>query len=107
MSFLSISYIILNKKKNKNNRKRGTALILIPVFLLSGCGKGQIQDENERFRDYTEALFASEVSSDAVTLHYTLKDPETFGIRSEAEGFGEITSDPSQLRAAAEGSGRV
>ena len=36
MSFLSISYIILNKKKNKNNRKRGTALILIPVFLLSG-----------------------------------------------------------------------
>ena len=107
MSFLSISYIILNKKKNKNNRKRGTALILIPVFLLSGCGKGQIQDENERFRDYTEALFASEVSSDAVTLHYTLKDPETFGIRSEAEGFGEITSDPSQLRAAAENMRKV
>ena len=107
MSFLSISYIILNKKKNKNNRKRGTALILIPVFLLSGCGKGQIQDENERFRDYTEALFASEVSSDAVTLHYTLKDPEAFGIRSEAEGFGEITSDPSQLRAAAENMRKV
>ena len=107
MSFLSISYIILNKEKNKNNRKRGTALILIPVFLLSGCGKGQIQDENERFRDYTEALFASEVSSDAVTLHYTLKDPEAFGIRSEAEGFGEITSDPSQLRAAAENMRKV
>ena len=82
-------------------------MILIPVFLLSGCGKGQIQDENERFRDYTEALFASEVSSDAVTLHYTLKDPETFGIRSEAEGFGEITSDPSQLRAAAENMRKV
>lgn len=107
MSFLSISYIIPNKKKNKSNRKRGTALILIPVFLLSGCGKGQIQDENERFRDYTEALFASEVSSDAVTLHYTLKDPEAFGIRSEAEGFGEITSDPSQLRAAAENMRKV
>ena len=107
MSFLSISYIIPNKKKNKSNRKRGTALILIPVFLLSGCGKGQIQDENERFRDYTEALFVSEVSSDAVTLHYTLKDPETFGIRSEAEGFGEITSDPSQLRAAAENMRKV
>ena len=107
MSFLSISYIILNKEKNKNNRKRGTALILIPVFLLSGCGKGQIQDENERFRDYTEALFVSEVSSDAVTLHYTLKDPEAFGIRSEAEGFGEITSDPSQLRAAAENMRKV
>ena len=107
MSFLSISYIIPNKKKNKSNRKRGTALILIPVFLLSGCGKGQIQDENERFRDYTEALFVSEVSSDAVTLHYTLKDPEAFGIRSEAEGFGEITSDPSQLRAAAENMRKV
>ena len=107
MSFLSISYIIPNKKKNKSNRKRGTALILIPVFLLSGCGKGQIQDENERFRGYTEALFVSEVSSDAVTLHYTLKDPEAFGIRSEAEGFGEITSDPSQLRAAAENMRKV
>ena len=107
MSFLSISYIIPNKKKNKSNRKRGTALILIPVFLLSGCGKGRIQDENERFRDYTEELFASEVSSDAVTLHYTLKDPEAFGIRSEAEGFGEITSDPSQLRAAAENMRKV
>ena len=107
MSFLSISYIIPNKKKNKSNRKRGTALILIPVFLLFGCGKGQIQDENERFRDYTEALFVSEVSSDAVTLHYTLKDPEAFGIRSEAEGFGEITSDPSQLRAAAENMRKV
>lgn len=107
MSFLSISYIIPNKKKNKINRKRGTALILVLVLFLSGCGKGQVQDEDERFRDYTESLFASEVSSDAVTLHYTLKDPEDFGIRSKAEGFGEITSDSSQLRAAAENMRKV
>ncbi len=122
MSFLFISYIIPNKKKiNRKSRNlyrtdrpgrgnllsKSAALVLIPVILLSGCGKENVQDENERFQDYTSALFAAEVASDAVTFHYTLKDPEAFGISTEAEGFGELDQDPSQLRAAAENMGKA
>lgn len=120
MSFLFISYIIPDKRKNnrksrnlyktnhpqhshrRNRVRKSAALVLIPVVLFSGCGKENVRDENECFQDYTAALFAAEVASDAVTFHYTLKDPEAFGISAEAEGFGEISTDPSQLRAAAE-----
>lgn len=83
--------------------KRLTSAFLIPVFLVSGCGiHERYQDEDEKFEDYTQALFCSEVSSNAVSLHYTLKDPEAYGIKDAPAIFGTFSSDSTPVMAAAE-----
>lgn len=106
MSILTVSYMYFSKRKVKRCRRqfgrRLFALTVIPALLLSGCQRQTGRNEDGRFEDYTAALFSAEVAADAVTLHYTLKDPEAYGVTAAAEGFGEVSSDPSQVRAAAE-----
>ena len=92
----------MRQKKPRSFCRRIAGFVFIPVVLLSGCGRQGQRDEDQRFEAYTSALFRTEAASDAVTLHYTLKEPENYGITASAEGFGEITSDASQVRAAAE-----
>ena len=77
------------------------AVCLAVPFVLGGCGTGGA-DENVRFQEYTEALFCSEVSSSAVSLHYTLKEPEKYGISSAPASFGSFSTDPAPIRAASE-----
>ena len=92
----------MRQKKPRSFCRRIAGFVFIPVVLLSGCGRQGQRDEDQRFEAYTSALFRTEAASDAVTLHYTLKEPENYGITASAEGFGKITSDASQVRAAAE-----
>ena len=53
-------------------------LALTLVFAL-GIGAGYVSEhpvtENSRFQAFTEKLFQTEVSANALTLHYTLADP--------------------------------
>ena len=106
MSILTVSYVNSVKRKVKRSRRHFCrqilALAVIPALFLSGCQGQETKGEDERFADYTDALFCAEVASDAVTLHYTLKDPEEYGVTVSAEGFGEVVSEPSQIRAGAE-----
>ena len=97
----------MRQKKPRSFCRRIAGFVFIPVVLLSGCGRQGQRDEDQRFEAYTSALFRTEAASDAVTLHYTLKEPENYGITASAEGFGEITSDASQVRAAAENMKKV
>ena len=97
----------MRQKKPRSFCRRIAGFVFIPVVLLSGCGRQGQRDEDQRFEAYTSALFRTEAASDAVTLHYTLKEPENYGITASAEGFGEITSDVSQVRAAAENMKKV
>ena len=52
-------------------------LALTLVFAL-GIGAGYVSEhpvtENSRFQAFTEKLFQTEVSANALTLHYTLAD---------------------------------
>lgn len=68
-------------------KKRLLALVLILSLLLPGCGgtpgapeSSYDETEQERFLDFTEELFRRELSSNTVTLHYTLARPEEYGI---------------------------
>ena len=46
--------------------------------------------------------FCQEISSDLVSLHYTLKEPEKYGISGAPAVFGEFTVDSAQIKAACE-----
>ena len=39
---------------------------------------------NESFEDFLEEQFISEVTSDALSLHYSLKDPAAYGIDTDS-----------------------
>ncbi len=45
------------------------------------------------FDTFTETIFAESVSSDALTLHYTLQDPEAYGISLDEITFGRMALD--------------
>lgn len=47
--------------------------------------------EQNAFSDFTEELFAEEASSSLLSLHYTLDDPEAYGITEADSAFGEGT----------------
>ena len=55
---------------------------------------GQSQDDTA-FDRLSEDLFRSEVSSDLITLHYTLADPSAFGITVYPCTFGTFSTDSS------------
>ena len=63
--------------------KRILALCLV---FATGIGMGYLSDhfisENSRFETFTQKLFQSEVSSNTLTLHYTLADPDKKGIQN-------------------------
>ena len=116
MPFSFIHYIISFSQKDNflkkdifhagMRRKRllgaGAAACLIPALVLGGCGTGRAQGEDERFRQYTREVFCQEISSDLVSLHYTLKEPEKYGISGAPAVFGEFTVDSAQIKDACE-----
>lgn len=59
-------------------------------------------NENEKFEDYTDRLFCQEVSSSTISLHYTLKQPDTYGIGEIPVSLGFLPSDPDAVCASVE-----
>lgn len=58
---------------------------LLCTFVIQLCNTYQI---NNDFEDYTEALFYTDISSDLLTLHYTLANPEDYGITNYNTSLG-------------------
>ncbi len=79
------------------NKKRlisaGTALILLLGVTLSGCGAQGAKGDDSEFRAYTEMVFTQEVASNTVSLHYTLKNPEEYGIADAPVTFGSFLTE--------------
>jgi uncharacterized protein (DUF885 family) len=46
--------------------------------------------EQEKFDEYLEESFKESVVSDTLTLHYTLADPESYGIEPSEATFGDL-----------------
>ena len=78
------------------------ALIIVPAVSAGGCAERQQAGGNEAFREYTENLFCDAVAASTISLHYTLKEPEKFGITEEKAVWGEAGQDPEAVRASAE-----
>lgn len=94
------------KSTDKSHKKLKYLHIIFPCALLislaAGCGAGQTRDEDSNFEKYTQELFCSEVSSNTVSLHYTLKDPEKFGIKENNVTLGSFQSEPDAIKASSE-----
>lgn len=102
MLHLNISYI---KSTYKNRKKYINLLMAVSVtgiVLLSACTPEISQDQNADFNAYTHELFCSEVSSDTINLHYTLRNPEDYGIAEPEVSLGSFEADPDAARASAE-----
>ena len=72
------------------------------AVLLCACGAREQEDQNAEFEAYTEELFCSEVSSNTINLHYTLKNPEDYGITEDAAGLGSFETDTDLVKASVE-----
>ena len=55
--------------------------ILIMICLLTGCGSIPV-NANTSFQNFTLSLFQAEVSANTLSLHYSLQNPERYGITS-------------------------
>lgn len=83
---------------------KNTILVLclvIPLFL-TGCQSRSAESENKAFRKFTNEIFCQETASDTISMHYTLKNPEEFGIEETKATFGRFSTDTGQQMAAVE-----
>lgn len=83
-------------------RKKLSALIcLLAAILLSinACGRLFSTDENSAFQEFTADLFRQEAASSAITLHYTLKNPEKYGIEESPSTLGVYSTDQASASA--------
>ena len=85
------------------------SILFSSIFFLNGCEatfleekKSSKEAENERFASFTEKLFCKEVASSQISLHYTLKEPEAYGIDKADTAYGTIQTDSTQIKTAAE-----
>ena len=65
------------------SKKRSATILIISLctlFLLVFIQRFPGRNENDRFEKYTSALFKEEVSSNTISLHYTLKNPDAYDI---------------------------
>lgn len=70
-------------------KKRFLALAISLVFLIAGCSNISIPtNANTAFKNFTFCLFQQEVSSNTINLHYTLKEPEKYGITNAPIALG-------------------
>lgn len=82
-----------------NAMKRYLALFLTLCLILCSCApggsNGSVSDKNPHsntsFQEYTDALFRESVSSDALSLNYSLAHPENYGISKTAGGFPPLS----------------
>ena len=98
--FFHIKSIYTYQKKYMNLLM--AAGILGGAVLLCACGAREQKDQNAEFEAYTEELFCSEVSSNTINLHYTLKNPEDYGITEDAAGLGSFETDTDMVKASVE-----
>ena len=69
------------------------ALLLIPLLILAG--KKILT--NYRFTRYTDQIFVQDIRQNALNLHYTVANPETYGITEYTASLGSF--DTAQVTA--------
>lgn len=86
--------------------KKKISLLLTSVFLcllsLGACSVPSSPDENASFRRFTSELFRQEAAADTLTLHYTVKNPEAYGILESPVTLKDYAADSSAANAALE-----
>ncbi|MGN0404347.1 MAG: DUF885 domain-containing protein [Bariatricus sp.] len=89
-----------------HSRKKRISLILFFILILTipvGCSQiGFSTSEDKAFCEFTHDLFCREVSSNTISLHYTLRNPADYGISDCPVTYGSFPSDPDAALASIE-----
>ena len=92
----------------KTLKKRVISSLLTICFLcsaVSACStptaitSSAAEKEQRRFDDYTNDLFVKELQQNTINLHYTLSDPEKFGIAGHKISLGTLSKEDSKSSA--------
>ncbi len=79
------------------------ALGLAAGLAAAGCSpRVDSGGEDARFREYTLEMFCREAASNTVNLHYTLKEPENYGIASPPVTLGSFDVEEEEVKAESE-----
>lgn len=78
------------------------ALTVAFAILCTGCESRTPEGQNEKFREFTSEIFCQEASSNTVSLHYTLKNPQEYGIEEDTVTFGKFSTDKEAILASGE-----
>ena len=92
----------VNYKTTQKIRAFSVIVGTIGILLLSGCQSETSAGQNRQFRQFTKQLFCQELSSNTISLHYTLKNPKEYDIRENEVTFGTFPTDNKNLLAAVE-----
>ena len=76
----------------------GIAAAMVPA----GCQKKTAENENRAFEEFTKEVFCREVASNTISLHYTLKNPEDYGIEETTVTFGGFETEKDAILASVE-----
>lgn len=84
--------------------KRMFALCLTVTLTASllGCSVTSTTKQNKKFQTFTKEVFCQEVSSNTISLHYSLREPIKFGIRETPVTFGNFSTDSKDMAASLE-----
>lgn len=84
-------------------RKRILTVILSVILFLVGCSNISIPtNANTAFKNFTFSLFQQEVSSNTINLHYSLAEPEKYGITSSVTTLGSFDFNKTSTLASIE-----
>ena len=90
----------------KHIRKRLLAACLTvsttAALLFTRCSVSTNTNQNKTFQSFTKEVFCQEVSSNSISLHYSLKEPEKYGIKEAPVTFGGFTTDSNEAAASLE-----
>ena len=113
MSFLKMKFknfsIVSDEVQKKNRNKTVISVLGATVFWVAAAGLffggkfyKALKSEDQLFRAFTEELFCRETAANSVNLHYTLKNPENYGIEEEKITFGTFAADSTEICASVE-----
>lgn len=91
-----------------NHIRRLLPLFLFLCIFLSSCSTGvgtqpgnnvSGTSDSRQFAEFTDTIFKESISSDALSLNYTLANPEKYGVSTTAAGFQPVSYEEMQRSA--------
>lgn len=78
-------------------------IFLLPALLFTGCSPKTLPtNADTAFSNFTRTMFQQDVASTTIGLHYTLQNPEDYGIRKIPITYGSFDADTTATLAALE-----
>lgn len=78
------------------------ALFIMFCFFLTGCQRQTVESQNHEFQKFTKEVFCQETASNTISLHYTLKNPEKYGIKEIPVTYGTLETEQQETLASIE-----